>query len=352
MQLTLDQIGTLRNLFLRLLPTEPELRLFLHDRVGGRELDQVSLAPNLTLIVSEMIGEASKKGWLDELVDAFGKEFPQDTSLAAFIREATPASPRRAQAEPYDACFVESHPFVNRGPLRELLRSLHAPKPKALKKPRILIIRGNTKSGKSHTKYLINHLAAKYGFEKAFVDLASNGGDVSRPTVARTIGALMRLTGVPQPGTEQLTRWALNFFADFVGQIGDSAWWLVIDDFEHVSVSDELAEFIDELAGKINLSLPNVRLILIGYKREPLSTVSRIVVQETTEPISDEQLANFFAQFYREYGPALGDDELSDKIAEHVPEVRAKMDAKPEEHRYFEMESALTELCDRIASEA
>ena len=351
MELTLDQRTRLREMLLRDIPTVEELRDFVND-IGGRKLDHYSTATNLVSIVIELIAAAIAQRWIEELVTEFVRRFSHQPDVAAFGVEVTPAAPRRAQAAPYDACFVESHPFVDRGPLRGLLRNLHAPKPTALKKPRILVIRGDTKSGKSHTKYLINHLAGQYGFEKAIVDLASNGGDVSRPTVARSIGAQMRLSGVPQPGTEQLTRWALNFFDDFVGQIGNSAWWLVMDDFEHVSVSDALAEFINELATKINMSLPNVRLILIGYKRELPESVGRIVATETTGPISDENLAEFFIQFYEEYGPDLDEDAVAGRIAEHVPKIRSKMDAaQPGERRYFEMETELARLCDEIAGE-
>jgi hypothetical protein len=352
MHLTLDQVAELKSLLLLFQPTREELRDFLATEVGGRQLDHYAIGTDLPIIVSLLIGHATKDDppFISELVDGVRRVFGHEQRVQDFIAAVTPNAPRenRVVAAPYYACFAESRPFVDREDLRPVLERLHAPKPAALKKPRILVVGGNPKTGKTYTKYLISHLGAQYGFEVRIIDLWS--GDPTPASVATRIASQMKLSDIPEPGTEQLTRFLTIFFDRFVGQVAKSAWWIVLDGFEQISVSQELTEFIGQLAMKINDSLPNVRLVLLGYNAKLPGNVLRIVEQDATKEITRGELVKFFQQFYSEYGPSLDKQTLEPLIDAHADQLMARMAAVSPELRYETMELELTAMCDQIAT--
>jgi len=355
MKLTQVQLETLRTLLLTLLPTRQQLRMFLSSEVGGRELDHYALGNDLREVVWGLLQAASKvtPPFLAELVGAFGAKFAHDQDVQTFLSSLTaPAQrPARVIAAPYYACFVASRPFVDRDQLRPALERLHAPAPTATRKPRILVVIGSPNSGKTHTKFLINHLGESFGFQPAIVDFSRWPKELAPADLGQRIAMRLGLAGMPPPGNEQITRWSISFFDWFVAAVGNSPHWLVID-FGRISLSTAVCEFIDELAMHVNDSLPNMRVVLLGYSRPLTATVKRIVEQDDTTSITDRELSLFFAQFYREYGPVLSDDEVSTRIAEFVPRVMAKMAGSAAEEKYVAMEDELNEICDGIGKEA
>lgn len=336
-------------------PTELEVRVFLDTRVGGRQLQHYAVANDLSTILWLLIQAAGKvtPPFLAELVTAFGTEFAHDPAVQAFT--ATLAAPEqraaRAVAAPYYACFIANGPFVDREDLRPALERLHAPKANAIKKPRILVVAGGPSSGKTHTKFLVNHLGESFGFQPAIVDFSRWAGELKPEDLGQRIASRLLLPGMPTPGNEQIARWSIAFFDSFVPALTNSERWLVID-FGRVSISTAVAEFVDELATQIADSLPKMRLVLLGYAKPLTTTAKRILEQDDTKDITARELSLFFAQFYQEYGPELEDEELGDRIAGHVPKVLAKMAEAGVEGRYAAMEEELASICDAIGKEA
>lgn len=355
MKLTLPQLETLRTLILTLLPTKQQLRQFLSSEVNGRELDHYALGDNLREVVWMLLRAAGTVNppFLGELVAAFARMFGHDADVQQFMASLAAPAQRAARsiAPPYYACFAESRPFVDREQLRPALERLHAPPPDATKKPRILVVTGNPNSGKSHTKYLLNHLGEQFGFQPALVDYSRSARELTPEELGQRIANRLGLTGMPPPGNEQLARWTMNFFDWFAGAAGSAPHWLVID-FGRVSISSVVTEFIDELAMQINDSLPKMRLVLLGYAKPLTTAVKRIVEQDDTKAITERELVGFFAQYYREFGPDLDDEELTNRIAEHVPRVLQKMQASEEEARYSVMDDEVVAICDDIRKEA
>lgn len=354
MKLTTAQLETLRALMLALLPTRQELRIFLSGQVGGRELDHYALGDNLREIVWILLQTACKATppFIEQLVGAFATVFAHQTDVQAFMTSliAPEQRPAREIAPPYFACFVASRPFVDRSQLRPALERLHAPPPTATRKPRILVVAGSPSSGKTHTKFLVNHLGESFGFQPAMVDFSGWTKELTPEILGQRIASRMALSGMPGPGNEQITRWTIVFFDWFAAAIGNSERWLVID-FGRVSISTSVGEFIDELATQVTDSLPRMRLILLGYPKPLTTTAKRILEQDATSDITASELSLFLAQFYREYGPDLDDDEVGTRIAGYIPQVLAKMDASEAEARFTAMEDELTTICDVIGKE-
>lgn len=354
MKLTQAQLETLRALILVLLPTRQQVRMFLSSEVGGRELDHYALGDNLTEIVWGLLQAAAKvtPPFLGELVEAFAREFAHDQDVQTFISSMAAPAQRAARviAPPYYACLIANGPFVDRELLRPALERLHAPKPAAAKKPRILVVAGGPSSGKTHTKFLINHLGESFAFQPAIVDFSRWPSELRPEDLGQRIAMRLSLQGMPAPGNEQITRWSIAFFDWFAAAVAGAERWVVID-FGRVSISTAVAEFIDELATQVTDSLPKMRLVLLGYSKPLTTSAKRILEQDDTKEITAQELSLFFAQFYREYGPDLEDDVLGDRIAEYVPRVLARMAAAEAEGRYTAMEEEVAAICDVIGKE-
>ena len=355
MKLTVEQKNKLRDLMLDLLKTQTQVRIFLDTNVGGRSLDALALGSNLDEIVWGLIraAETGTPPFLDELVTAFLAKFAHDAEVQKFSEAIKPPAQRAARtvARPYYACFLPTGPFVDRDDLRPALEYLHDHTAHPTKKPRILVVTGDPNSGKSHTKHLLNHLGVQYAFQPALVDFSRwTGGEVTPVHVGQRIAQRLKCT-VPPVGDEQLTRWSMIFFDTVVPEIGNAAHWLVID-FGRVNISKDVAEFIDELATQVTDAMPNMRLVLLGYTKPLTTSAKRIVEQDSTREITETELSKFFAQFYSEYGPQLEDEELTDRIAGHVPEVLNEMKAADAEKRYKAMEDKLSAICDEIGKQA
>ena len=355
MKLTVDQQNTLRDLMLALLNTQQQLRIFLASEVGGRNLDTYALGNDLREIVWGLLraADTAEPPFLEELVTAFLRKFDHDDEVKSFREQIQPPSQRAARtvARPYYACFLPNGPFVDRDLLRPMLEQLHDPPAQATKKPRILVVTGDPSSGKSHTKYLLNHLGERFGFQPALVDYSRwSGGEVTAVDLGQRVAKRLGCT-VPEVGDEQLTRWNTIFFDTIVPEIANAAHWLVID-FGRVNISNEVKEFVDELAVQINDAMPNVRLVLLGYGKPLTTAVKRLVERDATGDITEKELSLFFAQFYKEYGPELDDEALGDRIAEHVPLVLGMMNAADPDSRYTVMEDKLSAICDDIGKQA
>lgn len=354
MKLTNAQLETLRTLILTLLPTRQQLRQFLSSEVNGRELDHYALGDNLREVVWMLLRAAGTvtPPFLGVLVDAFARVFAQQADVRQFMDSLAAPAQRatRTIASPYYACFFNG-PFVDREPLRPVLERLHAPPATATKKPRILVVTGAPNSGKTHTKYLLNHLGDQFGFQPVLVDFSRWPKELTPEDVGQRMATRLGLTGMPQPGNEQIARWTMNYFDWFAAAAGSIERWVMID-FGRISISSAVTEFIDELAMQVNDSLPKMRLVLLGYAKPLTTAVRRIVEQDDTKAITERELASFFVQYYREFGPDLDEEELTNRIAEYVPRVLQKMQSSDEETRYSVMEQELLAICAAIGKEA
>jgi len=256
--------------------------------------------------------------------------------------------------EPYDVCYLHGRPFVDRTSLRNRLRELKGES--ELKRPRILVIRGGEKTGKSHSLQLINHVANSFGFQSVYVDLMriplDNTQDISPVAIGANIVRQMKLKDMPLPGNEQLSRWPAVFFSWLAGELRDDPreWWIVIDGFASVRVSQDVYDFIDDLAHSIESIEPfcNCRIVLISYDDALLVEHALIVERDVTEAIDASHIALFFAQFYRDFGLGDDDEAAQHRISEELRIVLDMIDAEPPTKRLRRMEQELLKSCQRL----
>jgi hypothetical protein len=356
--MTLDQpqIRELRKLIETLLPTRAELDLFLQDETDVGNLDRVASGDNLRLIVNMLCVRANKDGWMGQIVEGLASQFPASEEVRAFAERIKPPQRQagRANTESYDACYLDGRPFVDRINLRTRLRDLQGES--QLRKPRILIVRGEAKTGKTHSNQLIKHVAKEFSIESVHVDLmriSNKTRDLSPVDIGKIIAGQMKLKDMPLPGNEQLARWPAAFFSWLAGELRDDPrrWWIVIDGFTSVKVSQEVHDFVDDLADSVDKLEPlaNCRVVLISYDDTLLAEYSLIMDTDVTEAIDESHLSLFFAQFYRDYGPPDDDETMQSRISEELMAVLQTMIAEPADRRMKRMEEELRKSCQRLA---
>ncbi|PYQ25968.1 MAG: hypothetical protein DMF56_25975 [Acidobacteria bacterium] len=322
MKITGADVTKLSDLVVALL-TNAELTMLvagLNDK-----LERISEPGNLQNVAFQAITAANNEGWIDKFLDAFRRKRPNDPDLGRFVASLTIVAPA-VVLDHYAVCFADNRPFVNRIPLRQTLRIL------TMGGPRILVVRGEPRSGKTYTSNLIKYLARQFGFELVRIDLVryAAGQDVSPVDLGTAIASQMGFAGAPAPGNEQLARWTVAYFDWFVGQLRSSAaqaktWWVVIDGFQSVSVPLAVDDFVDEFCARVDEALLSVRVVLISYERDLPVEMAPIVTEDKTAPITVDDLTSFFLKFYSEHLPAVTDRE--DRASTHAVDIALKMEA-------------------------
>lgn len=251
--------------------------------------------------------------------------------------------PPAAAVDHFQFLYVGNQPFINRGELRAGLRAISRDDG-----PRILVVHGDRFSGKSHTREHVGHLAGRLGFRYVEIALLEYSGgspeEEIRPyDIGLAIADQMGLT-LPQHLDPKATRWSQNFLNWLVGQLDqkNQRWWIVLDDFEEdkMKVPRAIYEFIDLLATRIFGPLNRLRLVLISYERELPPVLRMIVQRERVKLITDEDLLQYFIDFYRAFVPAADPDAAGDALAERIRRIRERMNCEPA-LRLFEMRAAV-----------
>ena len=294
--------------------------------------------PNLSLedSVNQAIGEAARDGWLPELVRKAAASRPTDIGLAGLAAEFF-AGPPIGGADHFDRCRLSGgYYLINRAPLRASLRELHRPDGQ-----RILVVTGETQTGKSYTKYLIWHLRDMLeSFATVDIDLERRsrllGPDrVFTPEdIARLLISELDYNDFvvpPAPQDQQWARWTLEFCDAFSSRARTDLVrrWVVIDAFNKVVLTTPVLDLVKELALRVSEQLSRFRLILMGFA-EPLPLdVGPTVRPDRPDPITEIQLSEFLVGYLREVGATLDDTARTERAAKFVTEVLEGIAAPP-----------------------
>jgi hypothetical protein len=295
------------------------------------------------------LARGNRKGWLAHLVheaidassefsamlDAAAPEYPSFAKL-----RAAAAAPSNGGVSIFDTCYFKRRPLVDRAGLRQSLRYLHGDDDDAA---RILIVRGDRYSGKSYTSDFIHHLGTHLGFRTRRVKLLEQTAEKKELTpqmLADAIVAEMKLPADLPNVEHDSVAWWKTYWLDALAKNlygSEETWWIVIDDFPQVNVSDAVYEFIDAMARKVDESLDSLRLILIGFDRELPEELEPVIEIERTQPITDVHLVDYFAQFLRDHVSAIDAEAAPQVIANAVKVVRDEMSKRDERNRLVGM---------------
>ncbi len=224
-------------------------------------------------------------------LEALAQEFPVHPAAAIlllgvdrFKREAALMMP----ASPWEVALVDGIPVVNRVQLRGLLQSIVNQAG-----PKVVMVNGPTGTGRSHSFYLINHVAACSAIKLVLVDL--NYLPAERRNIRDIVNQLITdlgLAGFQQPDTHGATaatiggRYAENFAAALKLAAPVHPTWFVFDHLER----HQLAEVRAFVAALVDMRLRQLLGSCIFFL---LGAGSEYVFNDQFRRIETEQLGIF-----------------------------------------------------------
>jgi hypothetical protein len=298
------------------------------------------LAPansNYPAAIIAAVQQADSNSWLFDLITAAISDHPLDPALIAIEAELKTFAPPPA-TNPFEVSVLGGgHVMVNRTTLRNALKELCTAHGR-----RILVVKdGPTvaahpqqriKTGKSHTSQMVSYLAQVHGGFKFFrIDLETVNRSIEAglqiqpyhigKSLTAFLGCKELLEEPPKDG--QWARWTLDF-CDAFEKAAKAAGpvWLVIDSFHVVLLPLATVGLLKELAMRINTTIPDFRMLLLGYPEtlHPLIPVC----EDVLDIFGEDALIEFFARAYAEKNAAF--DEA--KVAANVEAVLKDLDPK------------------------
>ncbi len=236
----------------------------------------------------------------------------------------------RAAADPFLATVLAGREvFIDRHELRTKLRDLHAgAHPKV-----VLQVTGEPRSGKSYSFRLIEHAAAAYGFRKVPVLLDESG---TPEEIVETIALEVASSGDTPPGRQDDPRkWYGRASQWLVKKAKESGgtWWFVVDGLNLLPPTSEVWDLVQRLAMAADLyGDGRVRLVLLGYDGVLDWELRNRCETERLELLSDEDVREFFTEWFRELygglpaGERPSDDELAAQVDDTVDQILAYAD--------------------------
>lgn len=324
----------------RRFPTIDLLGLFLSDELG-RNLEEIATGP-LPQRRHAMIRDAEAAEWTVELIEALHRVVGPD-GKAQLDSLGTIAEIQEARF--HDECYVDRYPLVNRASLRAKLRAAVKADGK-----RILLIRGDRYSGKSHTLTHLRHIARSLEVPLAEIPLLryATGKEVEPEDFGPPIANALKVQ-YPDHLDKKAARWSVNFLDWLAGQLGPrQPLWVAIDDFEieklRVALPSPVEEFIKMLAENVAERMTSARLFLINYDKDLPSKVRPHLERDGVPAITDQDLVAFFVYFYRDHLPDTDEAVIATDAVARAARVRAKIQSDPAT-RLETMRDALIEEC-------
>jgi hypothetical protein len=235
---------------------------------------------------------------IDKLLSDLEKRLPELWRFLLTVRENTRRPDLRSaidgyleiakvEENVYEALVVLDEPFVNRHILRRKLRELFETPNR-----RVLVVRGNRVVGKSHSKWLIQHVSQSIGVEMIYVDL--------RDTVEDIVWQVVNDMSLPpnefRDRLAQLSTVSKGFVSALRGfsrQMNDQHWCLVLDGYDRAEVADDVRVLVDTLLGEVaKVQMGPIRLVLLGYRDLPYELRSHVIEEEVL-PIAQPDVERF-----------------------------------------------------------
>jgi Effector-associated domain 1 len=328
--LTGDQLKRVIKALLDAYKNRPDLELLVFQ-VDNRSLDQISTSGDLTRDTRRLVMVATQERWIAQLLAEAADDRPVVGDLRALADELAPLAPS-ASANPWKARVINGVPLVDREPVRAAFKELDS-----TSGSRVLTVSGPATSGKSYTVNLATWRATESGDGQVWIDLSklvdrSSGArlPVDPHRVAKSICDQMQVkdTSVLDGSGEQDARWNIAFCDRLQGYLrqqrratgSTERWWIVLDEFNSVPVSQQANDLIKELATRVAGVLTDVRLILLGYA-EPLQIGAGAVIRTEVDFITPTELEEYFVELNKSLALPAPASEIAAAIARVLQKV-------------------------------
>jgi hypothetical protein len=232
-----------------------------------------------------------------------------------------------AGEDPYDALMVLDEPFVNRQKSRDKLRDLFQNPNR-----RAMVVRGVRATGKSYSRWLIEHVARSEGIEPVFVELKDN---VLDDIVAQIINDMSL---PPQEFRDRLAQFS-TITKGFISALRGSArrmpagelWCLIFDSHDYDTVPKVMRDFVDELLVDVaNLQMPPIWMVVLGHRPPPpaagpTAPPARLITDDIL-PMTQPDIDKFLEQLCKRIGPLLPQGQTSALSADIFLDLTAPLD--------------------------
>ncbi len=298
--------------------------MFFADFTPQRTLASVTTASGLLTQVRELITKADAEGWLPKLVDEAAKSNPAHAGLSAFRNEIKPLI-LAANVNHYRAVLMGDRLLIDRDAVRGAFERL------ANAQKRIVIVDGEPVTGKSHTVWFIRYLRDQHkNFGLIWIDLrdlakASPDGLIEPTAIARSMAKQMSLdpTLVPDRGEQTWAAWISDFCDGLTGKLAtaEKPWWLVVDNFTALRLPQETLDLLKKLCERLAINIPNLFLVLLGYKDTVPPQVEADIERETITRIDATEVGLFFKELYDSRQIPVTEAEIAGKVADVLRSV-------------------------------
>ncbi len=311
------------------------LEIMLSIKLNKRLEDLTDTHQEFTTMLMEIIKKAKMEGWLLNLLDAAVADRPERQDLNDFVKkikaELAPAV-LAAREDPFSAHFLREgcrFPFIDREPIREAVRKLHNP----LGERRVLLVDGNTGTGKTYIREYLNFLSKQLPSLKfCYIDLADEylpdykACELIR-SVASSFGADTSRLPLQEAQEARWVRLLIEWLTEEAVKKNET-WWIVIDGLREINIRSDMQALINRMVKVIHQKDPRLRLVLLdcgGLERLPLDALES-VEPIRINPVSKLDLVEFFRNLSKLYGRASTEDAL-DTLAQLILDQTTSSDS-------------------------
>jgi len=207
----------------------------------------------------------------------------------------------------YDALMVLDEPVVDRQISRDKLRDLFQNPNR-----RALVVQGPRAAGKSHTRWLIEHIARSEAIEPVFVQLKEN-------TLEDVVTQIINDLSLPARDFRDRLAQASTTTKGFVSALRGSArqmtadqrWCLIFDSHDYDTVDKALRDFVDALLSEVvDVQMRSIWMVVLGH-RAAASTIgaakpSARLITDGILPITLPDVEKFLEQLAKQTGVLFG----------------------------------------------
>jgi hypothetical protein len=346
-----DLRAELQNLF-----NKASLTLLLAGKDCGEKLiGNYTSNSNFPIQVLEVVTAAGQEGWIAQLVMTAAHERPQSQvfkTLAERVQKQAAAAVRAAAIDPYEVIWLSrSRPMVNRRNLRDRAKEMLVQN-----FARVFVVRGESKTGRSHSLYFFQHLAERENLESVDLNLLHVASRETELNAYQLAVSLDQRFGLNFPFTDQDHEKQATFkvepfvqsFLRVLGKPGAGQYILIVDGFGHIEPAESGLRLIQRLAQTAETSLKNLRVVLLGLKEDLPLDIGGVPLREHTGEFTDADVTNFFERFYRDVlnQPAPNPAQI---VKNTVEALSAAPQPKPKgKSNVAAISDKITEICRRL----
>jgi hypothetical protein len=308
---------------------------------------------NAAPYVPVLIRTADFIGQVEAVVGLILKRFPGPIVDGKLRPLLDTLRTRRAKAgpseSPFDACDLQGKLFINRSTFRDALRDLTSDKGAT----RVVAINGPSRSGKSHSKFLIEYLERLGRYDKALISLEDDTPGTYTPellisTIVKRTGGDEKDLNLTKTRGETRDRWIKRLGDELLNHVNRRARaiFIVLDGFDQPSLLTDTRDLVQELL-KRAATEARLRMALLGYKKELLpQEVSGRVAAEPIAGFTEDDLRRFFMQYARDQGKAYPTKAVLDVLVQQV--CAAVPQNQPEPERNEDVAKAVEVWAERL----